>query len=226
MAKHFDLEEQEQLDQLKHFWKTWGTVITAALVLVSAGVAGWNGYNYWQKSQSAQAAALESQVQTALVAKDTARADLAFADMKDKFGSTVQAAQTGLLMAKTAVDAGKFDEAKAALAWVAEKGDEGYKPLAKLRLAGVLLQQQQYDEGLKALEGAVPESFTGLVADRRGDLLSAQGKAPEAITQYQAAYKALDKDLNYRHLVEFKLNALGTRPDVVAEVKIKTTAEN
>ena len=72
----------------------------------------------------------------------------------------------------------------------------------------------------------MPESFTGLVADRRGDLLSAQGKAPEAITQYQAAYKALDKDLNYPHLVEFKLNALGTRPDVVAEVKIKTTAEN
>ena len=50
----------------------------------------------------------------------------------------------------------------------------------------------------------------------------ALGKQAEAVAQYQAAYKALDKDLDYRHLVEFKLNALGAAPETVALVK--TTA--
>ena len=129
-------------------------------------------------------------------------------------------------MAKNAVEAGKLDDAKAQLSWVAEKADDGYKAVAKLRLSSVLEQQQQYDEGLKALEGSLPESFAGLVADRRGDLLALQGKSAEAVAQYQTAYKALNKDLDYRHLVEFKLNALGARPEVVAEAKTKTTAEN
>jgi hypothetical protein len=47
----------------------------------------------------------------------------------------------------------------------------------------------------------------------------ALGKQAEAVAQYQAAYKALDKDLDYRHLVEFKLNALGVAPEAATLVK-------
>ena len=222
MATHLDLEEQEQLDQLKHFWNSWGNLITGVLLVVFAGVAGWNGWQYWQKRQAVQAAGLEFVVDQALTAKDQARADHAFAELKDKFSGTAQASQTGLLMAKASVDAGKLDEAKAVLSWVAEKGDEGSKALARLRLSAVLEQQKNFDEGLKVLEAAMPESFAGLQADRRGDLYAALGKTQEAVTQYQAAYKALDKDLDYRHLVEFKLNALGAAPETAALVK--TTA--
>lgn len=228
MAHHFDLEEQEQLEQLKHFWNQWGTLITSVLTVVLVALAGWNGYGYWQKRQGAQAAALEAQVDAALEAKDQGRADQAFADMKDKFAGTTQAAQAGLLMAKAAVEAGRLDDAKAQLAWVSEKGDEGYKVLARLRLSAVLEQQKSYDEALKALDGAVPESFAGLVADRRGDIYAAQARSQEAVAQYQAAYKALDKNLDYRHLVEFKLNALGAKPEAVAQAPAtnKMTMEN
>ncbi|CAM4159795.1 tetratricopeptide repeat protein [Comamonas aquatilis] len=220
MATHLDLEEQEQIDQLKHFWNTWGTLITSVLLVVFAALAGWNGYQFWQKRQAVQASALEFAVTAALTAKDQTRLDLAFGELKDKYAGTTQAAQSALLVAKTAVDAGKLDDAQVALLWVAEKGaDEGYKALAKLRLSAVLEQQKKYDEGLKALEAGMPESFAGLQADRRGDLLAAQGKAQEAVAQYQIAYKALDKNLDYRHLVEFKLNALGAAPEVVALVK-------
>lgn len=225
MANHFDLEEQEQIDQLKHFWNSWGTLITGVLVVIFLGLAGWNGWQYWQKRQAVQAAGLEFAVDQALTAKDQVRADQAFAELKDKFAGTAQASQTALLLAKAHVDAGKLDDAKAVLSWVAEKGDEGSKALARLRLSSVLEQQKSFDEGLKALEATMPESFAGLQADRRGDLYAAQGKPQEAVTQYQAAYKALDKDLDYRHLVEFKLNALGAAPETVALVKT-TPSEN
>ncbi len=56
MANHLDLEEQEQLDQLKHFWKQYGNPITWLLIVVLGSVAGWNFYQYWQRSQASQAA--------------------------------------------------------------------------------------------------------------------------------------------------------------------------
>jgi predicted negative regulator of RcsB-dependent stress response len=223
MANHFDLEEQEQIEQLKHFWNTWGTLITGVLVVVFVGFAGWNGYQYWQKRQATQAAALSNAVDAALVGKDAARAGQAFADLKDKYASTTQAAQAGLLVAKAAVDEGRLDDAKAALAWVADKGDEGYKALAKLRLSAVLEQQKQYDEALKALEGSLPESFAGMVADRRGDIYAAQGKRAEAIAEYQRAHASLDKGVDYGRLIEFKLNALGAEPTVLAQAKTSTS---
>ena len=55
MANQLDLEEQEQLDQLKHFWNQYGNLITGLLIVVLGAVAAWNGYHYWQRSQAAQA---------------------------------------------------------------------------------------------------------------------------------------------------------------------------
>ena len=42
MATHLDLEEQEQLDALKHFWKQWGNLITWALIVVLGAYTAWN----------------------------------------------------------------------------------------------------------------------------------------------------------------------------------------
>ncbi len=66
MAKPLDLEEQEQLDELKHFWKQYGNPITWVLIVVLAGVASWNGWNYWQRTQAAQASVLFDEVERAI----------------------------------------------------------------------------------------------------------------------------------------------------------------
>ena len=58
MANHLDLEEQEQLDQLKHFWKQYGNPITWGLIVVLAAFTGWNVYQYWQRNQASQASAM------------------------------------------------------------------------------------------------------------------------------------------------------------------------
>ncbi|WP_027015034.1 YfgM family protein [Comamonas composti] len=212
MANHLDLEEQEQIEQLKHFWNTWGSLITGVLVVVFAAVAGWNGYQYWQQRQAAKASAMSSVVSQALAAKDLDRASQALAELEKEYGSTLQAQQAALQLAKAAVEADKLDEAKAALTWVAEKGSEGLQGLAKLRLSAVLQQQDQLDEALKALDGKLPEAYAALVADRRGDLLSAQGKGEQAVAEYQRAHAAFEKGSEYARLVEFKLNALGAEP--------------
>ena len=222
MAKHLDLEEQEQLDELKHFWKQYGNLITWALIVVLGAFAAWNGYQYWQRSQAAQASVMYDEIARAVQSGETARIDRSLADMKDRFGRTTYAQQAGLLAAKAYYDKGNADAARAALTWVADKAsDPGYQAVAKLRLAGILLEKKSYDEALQQVSGAFPKDFAGLVADRRGDILMAQGKKVEARAEYEKAWKAFDERTEYRRLVEVKLNALGVDP-AAGQVKLAT----
>jgi predicted negative regulator of RcsB-dependent stress response len=213
MANHLDLEEQEQLDQLKHFWNTWGTLISSVLILVAGSLAAWNGYQYWQNRQAVQAAALFDAVDAAARAGDSARMEQAFSDLKAKYSSTAQTAQAGLTLAKFLLDSGKADGAKEALSWVAENSsDDGLKALGKLRLASVLMDQKNYDGALKLVSGTFPSEFEAVFADRKGDVLVLQDKRAEAIVEYTRAYKAFEDGVEYRRLVEIKLNALGAAP--------------
>lgn len=224
MAKHLDLEEQEQLAELKHFWKQYGDIITWALIIVFGGVAAWNGYQYWQGRQASQASVMYDEVERAVLSAETARLDRSLADMKDRFGGTVYAEQAGLLAAKAYYDKGNVDSTRAALAWVSENAsDDGYKSISRLRLAGILMETKAYDEALKLVSGAFPKDFAGLAADRRGDILAAQGKKAEAKTEYETAYKSFDERSEYRRLVEVKLNAMGADP---AAANTAATASN
>jgi len=217
MAKHLDLEEQEQLAEFKHFWRQYGNLITWGLIVVFGTLAAWNGYQYWQARQSSQASVMYDEVDRAVLSGDAARIERSLADMQAKFGKTVYAEQAGLLAAKVFYEKGNIDASKAALSWVTDKAsDEGYQSVAKLRLAGILLETKAYDEALKVLSGTFLKDFAPLASDRRGDVLLLQGKKPEARAEYEKAYKGLDERSDYRRLVEVKLNTLGVDPVAVA----------
>lgn len=210
MANELDLEEQEQIDQIKHFWKQYGNTITWVLIVVLGAFAGWNFYQYWQRSQASQAAVLFDELEKTVQASDQARIDRVFADMKDRFPSTAYAQQSGLLVAKQYVNLGQLESAKAALSWVADKSaDAGYQAIAKLRLAAILLEGKKYDEALNQLSGSFPTGFEALVADRKGDVLLIKGEKAQAVAEYEKAYRLLDVRSDYRRLVEVKLNAQG-----------------
>ena len=213
MANQLDLEEQEQLDQLKHFWKQYGNAISWALIVIMGAFASWNFYQYWQRNQAAQAAAMFDEVERVVKSADPAKIDRVFGDIKSKFGSTTYAQQAGLLVAKQYYLAGNAEGARSALTWVAENAsDPGYQALAKLRLAAVLIDSKAFDDALKQLGGNYPANFEGLVADRKGDVLMLQGKKAEALVEYRKSYKSFDESTEYRRLVEVKLNSLGVDP--------------
>ena len=213
MANQLDLQEQEQIDELKAFWKQHGSLITWVLTLALLVFAGWNGWRLWERKQAEAAAGLFEELDKAVAAGDATRAGRAFSDLKERYPRTALAQQAGLLAGRVQIEKGQADAGRAALAWVAENArEEEYKTIARLRLAGVMMDAKQYDDALKQLDGAKAKEFEALVADRRGDVLLAQGKAAEAQASYAAAYKAMDEKLDYRRLVEAKLTALGAAP--------------
>jgi len=213
MATHLDLEEQEQLAQLKHFWAQYGNLITWVLVIALGGFAAFNGWNLWQRDQSVKASAMYDELERAATAGDADKATRVFDDLRDRYSRTAFAQQGGLLAAKVQFEKGQLDKARASLSWVAENAAEAeYKTLARLRLAGLLLDQKQYDEALKQLDAATAKDFEALVADRRGDVLVAQGKKDEAKAAYLKAWQAMEPNVEYRRLIEAKLTALGAAP--------------
>jgi len=214
MAKALDLEEQEQLDQIKHFWKKYGNLISWVLIVVLGGYASWNGYQYWQRDQAAKAAVLFDEVERAVTAGDVTRVERSLADMKDKFGGTHYAHQSALLAAKALQAQDKAEAARAALKWVAEGApDPAIKDIARLRLAGLLLDADQADAALAQLSQPFTPAMAGLAADLRGDVMLAKGQKTEALGAYQSAWLLMTDNPDYRRLVQAKLNALGVDPE-------------
>jgi predicted negative regulator of RcsB-dependent stress response len=214
MASHLDLEEQEQLDELKHFWKRWGDLISWLLIAVLAGYAAWMTWQYWSNKQALQSSAMYDTVERAAQAGDMAMLDRSVADIKDKFASTSYAQQAVLLAARVYQDKDRAADAKTQLSWVIDKAsDPGYQALARLRLAALLIEEKAYDPARQQLSGKAPTSFEPLFADRLGDIDMLQGKSADAVKQYQKAWKGLEPSAEYRRLVAVKLAALGADPE-------------
>jgi predicted negative regulator of RcsB-dependent stress response len=216
MATPLDLQEQEQLDDIKAFWKRYGNLITWTVTLVLAGFAAYNGWTWWQRQQSVKAGAIYEELERAALANDVAKTTQALGDLKERFPKTLQAQQGALLAARVQAEQGKTDDALATLAWLAANGAEAeYQVVARLRAAGLLMDKKELDKALAEVDAAAAAKvaeFDALVADRRGDVLLAQGKKAEAVTAYQSAYKAMDPKVEYRVLVDAKLTALGAAP--------------
>lgn len=210
MAQALDLEEQEQLAEVKAFWRQWGNLITGVLTALMLTYAGWNFYQYWQRQQAVEAAALQDEVEVALAGSDPARIDRVWADMQARYARTLVAQQAALAVARRNAELGRRDAATGVLNWVIASGaDSGYQALARLRLAGLQLDAGQPDAAIQTLDASVAAAYLALYADRRGDALAAKGDSAGARAQYQAAYLALNSGDALRAVVEVKLNALG-----------------
>jgi predicted negative regulator of RcsB-dependent stress response len=200
-------EEQETLDELKAWWARWGNGITWVLLIA----AGYNGWNFWQRKQTGKASELYETVQQTLDAGDKDRIAAVAKRMEDDYGHSPYAQMTALQVAKSMYLASDAAGAKAQLQWTIDHAkDDEYRQIARLRLAGILLDEKSYDAGLKLLADEPPAAFKGLFADRRGDLLAAQGKQDDARAAYKVALAAAgDTDASQKQLIQFKLDALG-----------------
>lgn len=219
----YDLEEQEQLDELKTWWKMHGNLVTAVVAALALVVVGWQGWGWWQNNQAGQASAIYAGIERAAGSRDAKQARQLAGELIDKFPRTTYAAMGALLSAKVQMEAGdKADGAKnaeAQLQWAADNAkDEALRDLARLRLATVLLDQKSYDAALKPLSGDFSAAFAPRFNELKGDVLAAQDKKSEAKAAYEASLAALDKQEKegvpgqhkaYRDVVQTKLDSLG-----------------
>jgi predicted negative regulator of RcsB-dependent stress response len=202
----YDLEEQEQLDAIKAWWKRWGNTVFAAVgvfVITYAGIQGWRTY---KASRAGAAATMYEAVEKE---KDPKKAAGAAKAIIDKYGDTAYAARAALLAAKTAFEAGDLATARTNLEWVANQAAEKeLRDVARLRLAGVLADEKKFDEALRVLEASQLPEFAAATLSMKGDVLVAQGKRTEARAAYRSALEKAGPAAD-KQSIETKLDMLG-----------------
>ena len=92
--------------------------------------------------------------------------------------------------------------------WLSNSKHTALVPVAKIRLAGLLLDQQQYEQALNALQSPAP-SFEALFADRRGDIFAAQGESQKALEQWRLALASLGANQGLASALQLKIDMLG-----------------
>jgi len=206
----YDLEEQEQIATLKAYWNQYGNFILTLVTIVLLAIAAWRGWGWYQQRQAGEASAVYEQLKVAVQAKDSAKVKDAAGTLFEKYGGTAYGQMGALLAAKAYHDAGDDKAAKAPLQWAMDKAqDEEFRHLARVRLAGILLDEKAYDKALELLPMESAGRFAGEYADRRGDVLLAQGKRDDARAAYKLALEKLDERSPMRRLVQVKLDTLG-----------------
>lgn len=191
----YDLEEQEQIEELKTWWKLHGTLITSLVVAFAIAVVGWQAWQWWQRNEAAHAAQLFSALQQAMTQQDIKRVRLLAGELVDKHAGTAYAGMAAMVAGKALAEAGDVKSAQAQYGWAAEHAtDQGMRDLARLRQAIVLAEEKNFDEAVKLLAVPPTPNLMARFLEVRGDILSAQGKIAEARAAYEEAIKALESD--------------------------------
>ncbi len=210
MATNLDLEEQEQLAEFKHFWKKYGNLLTWLMIAVLGSFATWNFYHYWHRQQAQNAAIMFDTFELVASKEDVDNTLRAYTDMRDRFSNSVYTIQAGLLTAQQAYNSGKLGVSQDILnGLVSNTEDLGYQSIARLRLANILIEKKNYDSAESILTKPFPRSFESMAFDRLGDLYTEKKSLIKALEFYRKAYLSFPSDLQYRRLIEVKLNKLG-----------------
>jgi len=206
----YNREEDEKIEGVKAWWDRFGTVITVVLAMLAATIGGTQVWNYYQQQQAQQAADLYALLKQVQATEDVVRISDAAHLLTEGYPSSGYAPRAALVAAKASMESGDAQRAKSQLQWVIDHAKEPeMKDLARLRLASILLDEENYSEALRYLNTKPIDSFSGLYADLKGDVLLASGKIEEARLSYQAAIDNLNKDNNYFNIVQMKMDALG-----------------
>jgi len=207
----YDLEEQEQLAELKAWWKRYGDLVLGIFIVAMLVLAAWNGWRWYQRTQSLEAAALYETLQKAARASEAKAARDAAGTILERYSGTAYAPLAALVSAKVHYASGDLKTARAQLRWALDNAKvEEVRTIARLRLASVLMDDDALDEAFKLVEAKPSAGFEALYASLRGDILLAQQKPSEARAAYQSALEQADKgDPTLRETLRLKLDALG-----------------
>lgn len=187
------LNDDEQLERLREWWQQNWLPLVLGLGLAIAGVLGWNLWQSWQKEQAELASGHFEQLRLHLQMGNIGQAIDQVDILKSGYSKTPYAAQGALLIAKGHIDNRNFDKAATQLEWVANYADDSkLQHVGRLRLARTRWAQGETETALDLLESVKLESFAGLYAELRGDILASLGRNDDAREAYKLAMQSAD----------------------------------
>lgn len=216
------LSEKEQIERMRTWWSEYGAYVIGGVVLGVAILFGVNHYQSTQVEAEVAASVLYDDLTDQIVNGDLEAAQATSTQLTEQHADSSYAAQSHLAMARLYMDKNRDLDAAASLrALLDMDGYEPFKSIARLRLAKVLLYQDQPEEVLTLLEGQGNGAFVSRYAEVRGDAYVALGRFNEARSAYEAALMEQLPVVD-RALVQLKLLDL---PEDDAQVAVPLPGE-
>ena len=204
------LSEKEQLEQIREWWRENGWYLMGGLALGVLILFGWNRFNSYEDAQGEAASELFVELRQAI--EDDAPGDARglLAQLRENYPGSPYTDQAGLVVAVIRMDAGQMSGASDELRYVMEEtSDPELSLIARLRLARVLAQQEEYDEALATLD-VESGGFSGRYSEVLGDIHVELGDLVSARAAYTAALITEESNLVDRNLVQMKLEELSS----------------
>lgn len=184
------MSDEEQIQMLKKWWRKYGTYILTGVFIFLVGNYSWRYYQQYQIRQASLASVAYSQMLDFVSQKKIDTAELYAKSLQKNYRRTPYASLASLILAKEAIDNGKFNIAEEKLRWIISHGGQNaLRQLARIELARIMVADKRFDAALALLRHIKDKSFTGAVSEARGDALAMSGKKEDAILAYKNALK-------------------------------------
>ena len=186
----YSIEEEQEINQLKDWWKENGKTIIVAFIL---GVGGMFGWRYWQSHQAEQIAQASAQYDTLInsVQQDEQAKKANIEQFVQANSKTAYAVFALLDEAKKATEKQDFSAAEANLNQaLTQSQDEVLTSIVALRLSAVQFQLGQLDNALTTLSQVKGESFNARKAILTGDIQVAKGDKVAAKNSFEQAQQS------------------------------------
>jgi predicted negative regulator of RcsB-dependent stress response len=209
------ITEDEQLQQLKNWWKENGVSLVMAILV---GLIAYFGFQWWQnqqQQQAEQASALYGDlletiqadpVSGTVVSEENKKtAHYITEQLQTTYSGSLYAVNASLFAAKIAVEDGDLATAEKALKWAADNSDDAMNGIAVLRLARLYVAQKKYDDALALVDNDVI-ALQSLNSELQGDILLAKNDINGARAAYQKALDTVGETASFRRqLLPIKL---------------------
>lgn len=204
-----DLEEQEQIDEIKAWWDKNGKSLTSLIIAILVTFSAWQAYQYWNNKKATEASDLFQTLMTTELSK-TAEIKSQTEKLIAQYNGTPYAGRAALLDAKAHYQAQDIDYASNQLKWaIANAKESSIQAMASIELAGILLEKKDYDGAKATLNAIKDKGFSGLKDNLLGDIALSQGDTATAKASFKAALEMLDKNGRFYQLTKQKLDSLG-----------------
>lgn len=201
------MSEEEQIQKIKDWWKKYGNTIIVGLIIFLGLSFGWRYWHSYKAKRAEQASILYEQALSAEMSHKMDSFKLYADQLINNYASSPYASFASFMLAREAVYANKLREAEQHLQWVIDhSGSKGFKQIARIRAARVLLTNKQPPKALELLQKVVDKAYQSVVAELQGDIYIAMGNKANALSAYKTAIAEISKKGLTSPILEMKIN--------------------
>lgn len=203
------ITEQQQIEQLKEWWKKNGTSTLIVFLIVLAATVGWHFWLKHRENKLERGSTHYEELLNAVVNDDDASTLKEANLLKDNYRYTPYAALAALMIARNDIYQNDYKNAEKELTWVMNHGSgDSLKEVARLRLGRLFIQEKHPQQALDLVQKINDPSYLPMINELKGDSYLALNQIDEARLAYEQALSALPGYALMRPVLVMKLNNL------------------